>query len=135
MSVDTYAYAWTKDPIVNGFIAQSGTAFLGKKHMPNNPSWFQVSKNAGCGGAEAGENTVKCMQRLPANIVMKAMGEGISGIGTAMSSFGPTVDEKVVFSNYKSRAAAGLFIQKVRILDSQKCIKSLTLISSPYWQA
>ena len=28
-SVDYYAYAWTKDPIVNGFIAQSGAVSAG----------------------------------------------------------------------------------------------------------
>jgi cholinesterase len=114
MSVDAYAFAWTKDPIVNGFIAQSGTVFLGQKHLPGNPSWFQVSKAAGCGGMEAGEKTVGCMQRLPSNVLMKSMGSGVSAIGTAMTGFGPTVDNKVVFNNYKARAAAGMFIQKVR---------------------
>jgi hypothetical protein len=116
MSVDAYAFAWTKDPIVNGFIAQSGTVFLGQKHLPGNPSWFTVSKAAGCGGMEAGEKTVGCMQRLPANVLMKSMGSGVSAIGTAMSGFGPTVDGKVVFNNYKARASAGMFIQKVRNL-------------------
>lgn len=114
MSVDSYAYAWTKDPIVSGLISQSGTAFLGKKFPQNNPSWYKISQNAGCGGKEAGQKTVDCMRRLPVHILMKAMGSGVAGIATAMSGFGPTVDDKVVFNNYEARAAAGMFIQIVR---------------------
>ena len=40
------------------------------------------------------------------------------GLGAVSGQFGPTVDHRVVFSNYKARAAAGQFIKKPYLTGS-----------------
>jgi cholinesterase len=113
-SVDYYAYAWTKDPIVNGFIAQSGVAGA----MPSAPlersNWWKLSEKLGCGGKPNGARTVDCMREQSASAVQKALGD-IAGGALALTFFGPTVDDKVVFSDYPKRRAAGNFIKRVSI--------------------
>jgi cholinesterase len=75
-AVDMYVYAWTKDLIINGIIAQSGAAGSmppsGGGKTPNS-AWYGVSKAMGCGGAEAGEKTVECMRSKPADLIMKEL--------------------------------------------------------------
>jgi cholinesterase len=112
-SVDYYAYAWTKDPIVNGFIPQSGTAGMGvatgtTRGNPN-ADWFNISAGLGCGGAEAGGKTVDCMRTKSADDIMDLIGKQTGGI---MTPFGPMADGKLVYADTASRAKAGNFIKR-----------------------
>jgi cholinesterase len=69
----TYSTAWTEDPIVNGFILQSGTyqlnsmiEFIGSIDNGNNRTarWFRASEKAGCGGGKntTAEASLECMR-------------------------------------------------------------------------
>ena len=51
-SIDAYSYAWTADPIVKGFISQSGTVGLGLLSPPSDAlaKWYGISEKVGCGG-------------------------------------------------------------------------------------
>jgi cholinesterase len=103
-SVDFYSYAWTKDPIINAFIPQSGTASMISPFTKsvNDSGWYGLTHRLGCGKAKSGAKTVDCMRSLPA--------------ATVMSQFaltGPIPDEKVVFSDYAKRSAEGNFIKRV----------------------
>jgi cholinesterase len=111
-AVDMYAYAWTKDPIINGIIAQSGAAgsmpSSGGGKTPNS-AWYGVSKAMGCGGAEAGEKTVECMRSKPADLIMKELDKQTTGPG--ITPFSPTPDGKVVFKDVAKKGDAGEFIK------------------------
>ncbi|KAF2667758.1 alpha/beta-hydrolase [Microthyrium microscopicum] len=106
-SVDYYNYMWPKDPIVKGFIAQSGTVHMGiyptNKFAPltlqaREKTWYNVSATLGCGGPEAGgPASLKCVQSKPATDVTKAI-PSTSGVDGVVGFFGPTIDNKYVHS-------------------------------------
>lgn len=127
-SVDYYSYAWTKDPIVNGFIAESGTAFiLSATNESDYTNWYNVSSTLGCGGEEAGEQTVDCVRNADAVTLINAVGQQASG--GLSTTFGPVVDGKVIFADVKNRSASGDFIKRVSV----NCISirvSMTLLPS-----
>jgi cholinesterase len=127
IAVDLYTYAWTKDPIVHGFIAQSGTAMLrvsGVK-VGDYSKWYDVSKKVGCGGFEAGERTVQCMQRKPFETLLGAF-EGGSDFNKPQP-FGIYPDNRTVFSDYFSRGRKGKFVEKVGHFHS--VVSPLTILT------
>jgi cholinesterase len=115
-SVDMYSYAYVKDPIVNAFIPESGTAALGDQLGGGDRAgkWYAASKKLGCGGAEAGEKTIECVKSKSWQDLLKATKpEGSAAALGGMGQFGPAPDDEVVFKDYKQRAAAGNFIKRV----------------------
>ena len=112
-SVDIYSYAWVDDPIVSGFIAQSGTAtsfYSGSLPGNNTAMWYQVSSQLGCGGQEQGlKATRECVQSKDALEILRYIPLASSGVGV----FSPTIDDQVVFGDYADRALQGNFIKKV----------------------
>lgn len=113
-SVDYYDYAWTSDPIVKGFITESGTATsFSNPAPPNNTAyWFTATERLGCGGASAGiPATVACMRTKSFQQILNATASP-PGIASLVGEFVPTADNKVVFSNYTARAAAGQFTRR-----------------------
>jgi len=109
-AVDYYAYAWPQDPIVNGFIAQSGTVSggkgMGRDRPANYDMWYKLSAGLGCGGADAGAKTVECVRGKTGDEVSKKANE-------LKLSFGPRADGKVVFADNEARGKAGNFIKRV----------------------
>jgi hypothetical protein len=112
------APAWTKDPIVSAFIPESGTASAGGALGGKGDRWFKASQKIGCGGADAGnDKVIACMRSKPWKAVAEAIKpEGAAASMGGMGDFGPIPDGKVVFNDYKARAAAGNFIKKVRVM-------------------
>ncbi|KAL3424171.1 carboxylesterase [Phlyctema vagabunda] len=114
-SVDYYSFAWTSDPIVAGFIPQSGTAgSFGLPHPVNESaaSWFNVTATLNCGDAASdAQEVLSCMRTKEYTEILNAIPHS-SGLGSVLGGFGPTVDEKVLFSDYPARAAAGNFIKR-----------------------
>ncbi|MCJ1448985.1 MAG: hypothetical protein MMC23_009504 [Stictis urceolatum] len=106
-SVDFYSYAWMDDPIVNGFIAESGTAFILDTPSLNYTGWYNISETLGCGGAEAGEETVQCLRGKNATDIITTV-----GTGNFSTTFTPVADDKVVFADVRNRSEAGQFIKK-----------------------
>lgn len=101
-----YAYAWADapDPVVNGFIPQSGSASMSFDIGLGNSAWYGVSKALGCGDATVGAATVSCMQAKDWKAIIEA---------GRTSMFSPRPDGKVVFKDVAARLAAGKFIKKV----------------------
>jgi hypothetical protein len=101
-----YAYAWADapDPIVNGFIPQSGSASMSLDTGMGNSAWYGVSKAVGCGDAKSGAATVPCMQTKDWKAIIEA---------GRTSMFSPKPDGKVVFKDVAARLVAGKFIKKV----------------------
>jgi cholinesterase len=119
MSVDYYAYAWTKDPIVTGFIAESGSAANTAGSAQNlSAGWYMASQKLGCGGVEAGQKTLACMQSKPWRSIMDSIEKRGVTPNMGAGGFGPTVDNKLVFSDYAARKASGNFIKAPLIVGN-----------------
>ena len=118
-AVDIYAYAWAdaKDPIVNGFICESGSAPFTTGNTWNKDLWYSLSDRLGCGGAEKGTDSVTCMKTKPWKDILNAT-RANTGKPELFRRFYPITDEKVVFSDYEKRAADGRFVQKVSTLSA-----------------
>jgi cholinesterase len=119
-SIDMYAYAWTKDPIVSGFIPESGSASVTTNTGGDLAAgWYATSQKLGCGGSEAGPATLACMRKQKWQDITNAIPkrEVTPNLGTG--GFGPTADGKVVFKDYPARRAAGNFIKAVRFCPCQ----------------
>lgn len=125
-SVDYYSYAWVDDPIAHSFIQESGSVFgppegLGAISATTASGyWFNTSSILNCGNATSDQaSTLACMKSKSFEDILKAMAvtsaEGSSAIS---SSFSPTVDDKVVFSNYTSRSIAGNFAKLPLLLGN-----------------
>ncbi|KAF5879482.1 putative carboxylesterase protein [Botrytis fragariae] len=121
-SVDLYNYAWVQDPIVAGFIQESGTAQ--SWGMPSTAeyvatAWYNVSEALGCGGASA-SNVTSCMRTKNTTEILSGISVTTDSPGSfgILGSFLPTVDEIVVFSNYTERSLAGNFTSKPLLIGS-----------------
>lgn len=112
-SIDYYSFAWTSDPIVNGFIAESGVATSFSKPAPpdNRNAWYGLSQQLGCGGASAGALvTLACVRTKPMQQILAAT--------ASLPSFLPTADNKLVFSDYATPGRAGRFIRRPMLLGN-----------------
>lgn len=113
-SVDYYSYAWTADPIVHGFISESGvaTSFAQPTPADNLAAWNTLTQNLSCGTTTSSgvAGTVACMQ-------MKSMEEILHFSGTA-GAFGPTIDNKLIFANYTRQTKLGKFIKLPMLLGN-----------------
>jgi hypothetical protein len=115
--VDYYSYAWTQDPIVTGFIPESGSASNRASGNPSKP-WYDASQKLGCGGAADGEKTLQCMRNKTTEQVLNAIKPpgGVPALGA--SGFSPSPDGKIVFSDYAARRAAGKFVKKPMLVGN-----------------
>jgi carboxylesterase type B len=110
-SVDFYSYAWAKDPIVAGFIAESGNAF--GWGLPNSKEmaatgWYNVSVTLGCGdNTTDSAQVLACMQKQNYTAILEAV-PSLSGTSGILGLFGPTVDDTVVFANYTTATPAAV---------------------------
>ncbi|KAM0806934.1 putative Carboxylesterase [Seiridium cardinale] len=99
-SVDIYSYAWNDDPIVKGFISQSGVAWVfgPLDQDAATDQWQSSASTVGCTGSTS--DTLDCMKGLPATKVLSAI--------QSSATFGAIIDEKTVFSDYSTRKPVGL---------------------------
>lgn len=113
-SVDYYSYAWKDDPIIAGTIEESGSVISFGNRLPSSAStqWYNVAKKIGCGdNSTSADQVINCM-RTNSNATMHNILEAAapgSGLASVLGNFGPTIDNKTVFSNYTDLAAAGQF--------------------------
>ena len=81
----------------------SGAALSAAQPMDSKHSEFTlVAQQVGCGNLNAAAE-LECMQKVSARTIQDVVGRyARSGV-----TFGPRVDEKIVFSNYQDRATSG----------------------------
>lgn len=106
ISVDMYNFAYPDDPVVGGFIMDSGTAESGLVSLDTPHSNFTfVAASVGCDGlGEDPAKELECMRGVDAIKIKDFIASyGDSGSSPSLS-FNPVPDEKVVFSNYTQRA-------------------------------
>jgi cholinesterase len=116
-SVDMYTFAWPNDPIVKGFISESGVA-SNPGGPPTNTSagWWITSQKIGCGGLEAGEATLACMRTKSWQDIANAIPKRGVTANLGPGNFGPTADGKVVFPDYAKRRKEGNFARLVSLI-------------------
>ncbi|KAI4154055.1 MAG: hypothetical protein LQ340_001929 [Diploschistes diacapsis] len=108
-SVDFYNYAYYSDPIVNGLIMDSGTAFLTSLSSDLGHSNFSfVASKVGCPGLSTEPQAqLSCMRKVPASAI-EAFVQQYQDNGTSPGiSFVPISDNQTIFSNYTNRAMEG----------------------------
>lgn len=111
-SVEIHSYAWAQDPIVKGYISQSGTAGLTALigGGDNYYRWGNLTEKVGCATAGTEKQKLECMQALPWENITNGM-KALDLSDKALGAFAPRVDGKIIFSfeEYKKRADNGLF--------------------------
>ena len=112
-STDYYSYAWTKDPIVNGFIAESGVvnSFFSPASADNTAAWYGITQQLGCGSSVDGvQSTVACMRGKSMNDLL--------AVSASAPQFGPTADGTLVLADYTEAGNSGRFIKKPILLGN-----------------
>ncbi|KAF8464225.1 Alpha/Beta hydrolase protein [Kalaharituber pfeilii] len=112
-TVDIHAYAWPENPIVAGYISQSGTSGL----LPvigaadNFYPWGNLTEKVGCAGKRTDKEKIKCMRDVPWKTLVKGIEEMQTCERALFLGFAPRVDEKTIFSveEYRRRGELGLF--------------------------
>lgn len=120
---DYYSLAWyNDDPIVNGFILESGTALTTKPSQPEKgyDAWYKASNKLGCGGQLSDQDKLlSCMRSKSVTDVLSAI-SGAPGLESVLAAtqFGLIVDDIVAFDNNTERFAAGDFIKRPVLLGN-----------------
>ncbi|KAJ8116018.1 hypothetical protein OPT61_g2465 [Boeremia exigua] len=116
MAVDKYAYAYPEDPIVKGFIAQSGTASGGASNDPTNSNFTYLASQVGCSSTQKDE-IFSCMQKANATAIIEVLNKyNATANGGRSLSFAPSPDNITSFSNYTDRQLRGRFAKLPTIL-------------------
>jgi carboxylesterase type B len=116
VGVDYLSYAYAQEPIVKGFILESGNSFSFPVHNQSTAvkNWYNVSTELGCGGSG---DTIDCMRQQDWEDIKVAAAKVKSGdSGTVLRpipAFYPTPDEEIVFSDYLGLLASGKYAKLV----------------------
>ncbi|KAH8712285.1 Alpha/Beta hydrolase protein [Phaeosphaeriaceae sp. PMI808] len=121
-STDIHAYAFREDPIAQGYWLQSGVV-LGSA-LPKTPAYSNfsfVAQNVGCKPTcddPYGTAELDCMRQVPFAILINFIGQYSDRGAQPAIDFRPVADERIVFSDYKSRAEAGLIARVPTIISN-----------------
>lgn len=113
ISTSIYAFAYPNDPIVQGFIMQSGQALTMPPIPDDTAEWTNLAEKVGCRSSNSTEE-LTCMQEIDSFTLKRTLSpEDLNPIGVAATL--PTIDNVTVFSQdtYLSLAAAGKFAKIV----------------------
>ncbi|KAF2162727.1 hypothetical protein M409DRAFT_31813, partial [Zasmidium cellare ATCC 36951] len=122
-STDYYTYIWLDDPIIQGAIMQSGSASANGTNSPaatQAARWYDVARAVGCGDntTHSTEAVVDCMRNSRNVTTEKLLASTTPSSVPFKAAFGPTVDEKTVFSNYSQRVQAGKLMKTPVLVGS-----------------
>ena len=111
--ISYYAYAYPQDPIASSFIQQSGTAFdpVAETQPIKTENWHIASAAVGC-NQQSDLAILECMRAQNLSTVLAAW-SALPADSTTTASFGPVIDNELIFANYKTKTLAREFAQKV----------------------
>jgi carboxylesterase type B len=117
MLISSQSYAYLDDPIVAGYIPQSGTISMGGSALGASndglAAWSALSAKLGCGAVASLANAsapLACMRAAPAAAVLDAT---VARPGaSALGSWGPKVDGHIVFADGEERRRTGRFVRR-----------------------
>ncbi|KAL1609936.1 hypothetical protein SLS60_001601 [Paraconiothyrium brasiliense] len=105
--VDFYNFAWHEEPIVQGLIMNSGTAFIEDGSGPKYSNFSYVAAQVGCGNNTDAAAEIACMKKVDAATIEKVIADNLNGGGVPPLAFGASADEKIVPSNLTTWALQG----------------------------
>lgn len=119
-SVDFYNYAYPEDPLVAGFIAQSGVANADVGvYDPAGTNFTFVASSVGCGNFTDKDAVFECMQEVNATALIEVYNRyNATQNGGKSLSFTTLADNQTRFSNYSDLEARGLFARAPIIYSS-----------------
>jgi len=106
-SVDIQNFAYPDDPIVSGFVCDSGSVYLNSLYSEDvgHTNFSSVASHFNCSGDAAAE--LSCMRSI-SSMDIEAYLKSYSDSGTTPSlAFDPFPDETIVFSNYTEQYLSG----------------------------
>ncbi|KAJ7348485.1 Alpha/Beta hydrolase protein [Mycena albidolilacea] len=122
MSVDYHSFAYYSDPIARGYFMQSGNAFLGPLagfvvQDTAHTGFSFMAVHFGCDPSN-GAAELDCMRRVSFDKIENFVGQYAQNGTQPALSFGLVPDEKIIFSDYAARAAAGQFARVPAIISN-----------------
>ncbi|KAM3065381.1 hypothetical protein ACMFMF_011105 [Clarireedia jacksonii] len=108
-STDVYNYAYPDDPIVQGFICDSGNALrVISVDDPSHTNFTFVASHFNCSSASSSaDELLSCMRQVSAVDIESFLKSYQDSQVAPTISFNPAVDNTIFFSNYTSRLLAG----------------------------
>ena len=127
-SVDMYTYAYPFDPLVKGFIAQSGVASNGV--VPTGSNFTYVAQQVGCANETSTPDAeLECMQNANATAIIEVYNKYNATLNGGLAlSFSTAADNQTRFSNYTDLRQRGLFA-KVPTIYSTVNNEAATLVT------
>lgn len=114
-----YTYAYPYDPLVRGFISESGMA-SGVALGAHDANFTYVASQVGCNttNTTTDDAVFACMQSAPASSIIQVYNKYNATLhGGIALAFSPTVDNVTVFANYTERQQRGLFARLPSIIS------------------
>ncbi|KAK3676856.1 hypothetical protein LTR78_003060 [Recurvomyces mirabilis] len=121
VSIDYWAYAYRKLPLVAGLISESGNALSFPLNTANQSlsNWYNVTKTLGCG---ADASTFACMLTKNWTDIKAAAAKAPSASSgnplRSIPAFYPSADNDTVFPNYTALSEAGAFAKLPYLLGN-----------------
>lgn len=112
--ISYYAYAYPQDPIASSFIQQSGSAFsaVAQTESTKAENWRTASAAVGC-KQKSDAAILECMRAQNLSTVLTAWSALPPASSTQTPTFGPVIDNELIFANYTAKTLARDFAQKV----------------------
>ncbi|KAJ7683136.1 Alpha/Beta hydrolase protein [Mycena rosella] len=120
VSVDIHSYAYHDDPIARGYFMQSGTALIVSTVNADaaHTNFSFVAKHFGCDFPSDGAAELDCMRLVPFAMLENFIGQYQQSGTKPAISFSVVPDDKIVFSDYPARAAAGKLAKSPVIISN-----------------
>ncbi|KAJ7448494.1 Alpha/Beta hydrolase protein [Mycena latifolia] len=116
IAIDYLNFAFPADPIVQGFIMESGTALFPlatKTSATAQVNFAEVASQLGCGALDAVAQ-VDCLRGVPWEAIEALLA------ANATLSFLPVPDEHIVFANYTARYGTGALARVPAIIGTNQ---------------
>ena len=112
-SADEYSYAWADDPIVQGFIMDSGVGTLIGKSAADTSNFTYVARQLNCTQSDP-DAVFACTQEQDANDIISILNTyNATKNGGASLTLVPAGDNKTSFESYTELEAKGKFARLV----------------------
>ena len=116
-ATDLQMFTNIDDPIVKGSISHSGNALgaAGSRYANNTSQFTFIASHLNCGNLSATDE-IACMRKVSWQDIEGFLSTWANDSSTPAISFGPIIDEQIIFSNYTERIEIGAVARIPRML-------------------
>jgi carboxylesterase type B len=135
MSIDLYNYAYVNDPIIKGTILQSGNvnSYVIRQPADAANAWYTATTQLGCGNetTSTAAAVLACMRSSSTSWQdIERVANPKKGLASLLGVYGPTIDDKTVFSNYRALSTAGNFTNVPALIGNTNYEAGLLILIS-----